>query len=66
MSTRYKIVRFLFEGPNRVIKTGLTREEAMEHCDDPETSSRTCSPEIAIAEKIESGSSLWFDGFAEE
>ena len=30
--TTYKIVRFRFEGTNRVIKEGLTLEEAQEHC----------------------------------
>ena len=28
----YKIIRFRCEGLNRVIKTGLTLEEAKEHC----------------------------------
>jgi len=35
----YKIVRFFFEDdkPSEIIKEGLTREEAKEHCNDPET-----------------------------
>ena len=28
----YKIIRMKFEGRNKVIKTGLTPEEAQEHC----------------------------------
>jgi len=36
--TTYKIIRFRFEGSNTTIKTGLTLEEAKEHCNDPETS----------------------------
>jgi len=28
----YKIIRMRFEGKNRVIKRGLTLEEAQEHC----------------------------------
>jgi hypothetical protein len=34
----YSIICFFFEGENQVIKTGLTLEEAQEHCRDPETS----------------------------
>ena len=33
----YKIVRFHMEGPEEVIETGLTLEEAQAHCNDPET-----------------------------
>lgn len=37
MST-YKIVRFYKDGrPRKTIETGLTLEEAQEHCQDPET-----------------------------
>ena len=28
----YRIVRMRFKGPNKVIKRGLTLEEAQEHC----------------------------------
>jgi hypothetical protein len=35
--TTYKIIRFRFEGSNRVIKRGLTLEEAQSHCQDPKT-----------------------------
>jgi hypothetical protein len=33
----YKIVRMRFNGSNRVIKRGLTLEEAQSHCRDPKT-----------------------------
>jgi len=36
--TTYKIIRFRFEGNNRVIKRGLTLDEAQAHCNDPSTS----------------------------
>jgi hypothetical protein len=34
----YKIIRFQFKGQNRVVKTGLTLDEAQKHCNDPKTS----------------------------
>lgn len=34
----YKIIRFHFKNGNRVIKRGLTLEEAQAHCNDPKTS----------------------------
>ena len=33
----YKIIRFRFKGENRVIKTGLTLEEARAHCNSEAT-----------------------------
>lgn len=66
MSARYKIVRFAFGSGGRTIKTDLTLEEAQEHCEDPETSSRTCSWETKFKEKRDHGSELWFDGYTEE
>jgi hypothetical protein len=42
MAEKYKIVRFYFKHGRRVIKTGLTLEQAQRHCNDPETSSTTC------------------------
>ena len=33
----YKIIRFRFEGSNRVIKRGLTLEEAQAHCQREDT-----------------------------
>lgn len=44
--------------PNKTIKTGLTLEEAQEHCRDPETSGSTCSD---LSKR-----GMWFDGYSEE
>lgn len=33
----YKIIRFRFKGENEIVKTGLTLEEAQEHCNDDDT-----------------------------
>ena len=66
MTTSYKIVRFAFQKESRTIKTGLTLEEAQEHCEDPETSSRTCSIETSEAELAKTGHGTWFDGYEEE
>lgn len=33
----YRIVRFRFKGDNETIRTGLTLEEAQDHCEDPST-----------------------------
>ena len=56
-SRNYQIVRMVFGGRRRIIKTGLTREEAVAHCKDPETSGSTCSDL--------SNRGRWFDGFEE-
>ena len=62
---RYEVVRMY--GYRRrdcdVIKSDLTLEEAQEHCNDPETSSRTCSEETADKLNIEG---IWFDGYREQ
>ena len=57
MST-YSIIRHYFNKENKTTQTGLTLEEAREHCNDPETSSHTAS------DPCESG--RWFDGYEEE
>ncbi len=38
MNKTYKIIRFRFNGNNKVIRTGLTLEQARAHCEKPETS----------------------------
>jgi len=38
MNRTYKIIRFRFNGNNKVIKTGLTLEQAQAHCEKAETS----------------------------
>ncbi len=64
----YKIVRHYFNGGRRVIKRvikrGLTLEQAKAHCSDPETSSSTATSAKAKRRTLERGP--WFDGFAED
>jgi hypothetical protein len=60
----YKIRRFYRDHPAETIKTGLTLEEAQQHCDDPETSSQTCSLPENVALTARRGP--WFDGYDEE
>ena len=62
----YEIVRHYKENSfdNVVIKTGLTLEEAREHCHDPETSSSTCE-EFENTERTRK-MGHWFDGYREE
>ena len=51
----YKILRFRFEGNTRVIKRGLTLEQAQEHCSREDTH-----------KKDSKGNVIWFDGYDEE
>ena len=60
----YKIVRYYFDATRRTIKTGLTLEEAQAHCQDPETSSRTCTKAAGRRRTRLYGE--WFDGYTEE
>ena len=64
--TTYYIVRSYFEDGvrNKRIKEGLTREEAQEHCGDPETSSSTCTEDAGVEHTEKYGA--WFDGFESE
>ena len=57
----YQIIRFFQEADNEVIDTGLTLEEAQEHCNDPETSSSTATSDAA--EYITETWGAWFDGY---
>jgi hypothetical protein len=59
----YRIVRFVLNGKNKTILTGLTLNEAKEHCNDAETSSSTCSEATLLNAGIENP---WFDGYEEE
>jgi hypothetical protein len=45
----------------RVIKRGLTLDEAQAHCSDPETSSSTCRNNAGQARTQRVGA--WFDGY---
>lgn len=57
---RYRIIRFYFRGGRRVIARGLTYEEALAHCHNPETSSSTAKSPAARRRTREIGP--WFDG----
>ena len=63
--TTYQIERFFYKKEDtEVIDTGLTLEEAQEHCKDPQTSSKT-----AIGPTLTTLTHLfgeWFDGYEEE
>jgi hypothetical protein len=61
----YKVIRFFRDSDKRrVVRTGLTLEEAQAHCGDPETSSSTCSSAEGVLRTRLSGP--WFDGWTEE
>lgn len=64
MTDKYKIVRFYQRGGRRVINTGLTLEQAQEHCKNPETSSRTATS--ALAQRRTASKGPWFDGYEKE
>lgn len=61
MADTYKIVRMYFRGGKRTIKNGLTLAEAQAHCNDPETSSRTCKLARNVRRTERRGP--WFDGY---
>jgi hypothetical protein len=61
----YKIVRNYFRySTKRVIARRLTLQEAQAHCQDPETSSQTCTSSRACARTRAMGP--WFDSYVEE
>lgn len=62
----YKIIRMYFSRDvhNRVIKRGLTLEEAQAHCGDPETASQTCTESVNIEHTQKYGP--WFDAYQVE
>lgn len=66
MKKTYKIIRFYanMNIEKEVIVTGLSLKEAQAHCNDPETSSRTCKGRMGRALTEKYGS--WFDGYTEE
>lgn len=63
---RYSIVRHYRDAAirRRTIVTGLTLAEAQAYCDDPETSSSTCTSSAGRARTRRVGP--WFDGYTEE
>lgn len=63
----YQIVRMYFNSGNhkaRVVRRGLTLEEAQAHCQDPETSSRTCTN--ATGRRRTRLKGPWFDSYTTE
>jgi hypothetical protein len=63
MSKLYKIIRLYGDGRSRIVKRGLTLEEAKKWCSRPDTSSRTCTP--AVHRRRGGGSDHWFDRYYE-
>lgn len=62
----YEIVRF-YQDPDmhrETVETGLTLEEAEDHCNGKQASSRTCTTPEGIARTMEYGE--WFEGYTEE
>lgn len=64
MEQLYQIRRFFQQGRAKVIKTGLTLDEAQAHCKDPETSSRTCA--TAAGKSLTARRGQWFDGYEKD
>ena len=65
METKYKIVRYYFEGREpQVIRRNVTKDAAMEWCSDRETSSKTATSPRALAYTEINGE--WFDGWTED
>jgi len=61
----YRIVRvYRANHPRQVLKKGLTRAEALEYTNDPETTSATATSAEARAHTAQFGE--WFDSFYEE
>ena len=62
----YYIIRQYFEEALRdqVIKRGLTLSEAQAHCNDPETSYKTCRNNAGQARTQRVGP--WFDGYEQD
>ena len=65
MATRYKIIRHFRDSRRKFeIKTGLTLQQAQAHCNDPETSSSTCTG--AAGKRRTQRFGPWFDSYTEE
>lgn len=60
MADTYKIIRFFQDYPSQVVRTGLTLDEVNAWCNDPETSSRTATSDVALERTRTYGH--WFDG----
>ena len=62
----YKIIRMFLDDdvPSKIMRTGLTLEQAQSHCQDKETSSSTCEGITGIECTEQFGK--WFDGYDQE
>ena len=60
----YEIVRNFSRGGKRTVVTGLTLEQAQTWCQDPETSSSTCTKPSNVGRTRVMGP--WFEGLVEE
>lgn len=62
----YRIIRFFRdqEDMRQTIARGLTEAQAKAHCNNPESSSRTCTS--TEGKELEKKLGPWFDGFEEE
>jgi len=61
----YNVVRFYFSAGirKRVMLEALTLDEAQAHCQNPETSSRTCTSKVGKQRTKRVGP--WFDAYEE-
>lgn len=67
----YSIYRFYEDNrPRRRLRKGLTLKQAQEHCNDPETSSRTakqaCNGNEKAIQRWHEAKKHWFDGYEEQ
>ena len=61
----YKIVRvYQLKRRRYTLRYGLTLEQAQQHCDNPETSSSTCTTRAARQTTYRNGP--WFDSYTED
>lgn len=60
----YKIVRVYFKGSKYTIKRGLSEEQARAHCNNPQTSSSTCTNAVGKQRTKKYGP--WFDSYSKE
>jgi len=59
MKQTFKIIRYFADGNKDIIKTGLTKDQAQVHCNNPETASKTATNMDEYTQ--EHGE--WFDGY---
>ena len=64
MTRTYKIVRHFQRHPDKTIGTGFTRDQATQHCNNPEASSTSCTSIVGVT--LTKNFGPWFDGFYEE